>query len=144
MNFLRSTYLVAWREATERARSRAYVVSTIFTVVLVGGLIAVVALTDTGGPKSYTVGRAGVAPPALATSIAMVATASDVLVSQTEYSDAAAARQAVADGDIDAAIVAGDTIVVKHADGHAHVHHVGPAAHVVGGVLGFQVEGEYA
>jgi len=58
MSFIRSTYLVAWREATERARSRAYIVSTIFTLVLLGGLMAVVVLVDQG-PSTYEVGLSG-------------------------------------------------------------------------------------
>jgi len=116
MSFIRSTYLVAWREATERARSRAYIVSTIFTLVLLGGLMAVVVLVDQG-PSTYEVGLSGDIPPALSASIDAVATSSDVLVSQVEYPTPAAARHAVAAAEVDAAVVDDDMIVVRSPDG---------------------------
>ena len=111
MNSIRSTYLVAWREATERARSRAYIVSTVFTFLLVGGLIAMVAFIDRG-PSSYTVAVVGATPKGLAASIDTVATASNVLVDPLFYPDALSARNAVADGTVDAAVIDDDTIVV--------------------------------
>ena len=118
MSAIRSTYLVAWREATERARSRAYIVSTVFTLLLVGGLMATVVLTETG-PTTYHVGRSGDSPPVLVASIDAVATSTDILVIQEQYSDPAAARRAVADGTIDAAVIDDDTIVVQSPDGSA-------------------------
>jgi hypothetical protein len=48
MTGLRATWLVAVREASERARSRAYLVSTIFTLVIIGMLIVVSVLTQPG------------------------------------------------------------------------------------------------
>jgi ABC-2 type transport system permease protein len=116
MNPYRSTYLVAWREATERARSRAYIISTVFTLLILGAIIAVVVLTKKG-TESYDVGLAGDTPAVLTASIDATATAADVLVDARSFTDAAAARRAVADGTIDAAVIDDDTIVVKSPDG---------------------------
>jgi ABC-type Na+ efflux pump permease subunit len=40
MNSFEAVRLVAWRELRERGRSKAYIVSTIFTLILLGGAIA--------------------------------------------------------------------------------------------------------
>jgi ABC-2 type transport system permease protein len=115
MSSMRSTYLVALREATERGRSRAYIVSTIFTLVLIGGVVAVGVLTS-GGPDTFTIGRAGAVPDALSASIDTVAVSADVVVTQTDYPSAEAARAAVAAGDIDGAVVGDDTVIVRSTD----------------------------
>ncbi len=49
MKGLRATWLIASREAKERARSKAFLASTIVTVLLLGGVVTVVALSDTVG-----------------------------------------------------------------------------------------------
>lgn len=116
MSGLRSTYLVALREATERARGRAYIVSTLATLILLGAVIAVVVFTESG-PTDYTVGLAGDTPDALTASIDAVATASNVLVHETRYPDEDSARRAVADGDIDAAIIGDGRVLVERANG---------------------------
>ena len=112
MNGLRSTWMVAMREATERARSRAYLVSTAFTLLIVGVLIGIVVLTDQG-PASYQVGLVGNVPSALPGTISAAATAGDALVSVTGYPDEAAARAAIEDGTIDGAVIGDDTVVVR-------------------------------
>ncbi len=112
MSALRSTMLVAIRDATERARSRAFLVSTVVTVLLVGAVIAV-SMLQGGGPASYEVALVGDNPPALASSIDAVATAADVLIATTTYPDTASAQAAVDDGAVDAAVIGDDTIIVR-------------------------------
>lgn len=58
MNSFQAVRLVAWRELRERGRSRAYVVSTIFTIIIVLGAFVVPALIN-GGPTTHRVGLVG-------------------------------------------------------------------------------------
>jgi ABC-2 type transport system permease protein len=109
---LHSTWLVAMREATERARSRAYLWSTAFTLLIVGVLVAIVVLADQD-PPTYDVGVVGDTPAGLPGTITAAATATGSLVSVVGYSDEAAARAAVDDGTLDAAVIGEDTIVVR-------------------------------
>jgi len=115
MSSLRSTYLVALREASERGRSRAYIISTVFTLVLIGGVVAVGILTG-GGSDAFTVGRAGTVPTALDTSIESVAASADATVTLRDFPSPDSARAAVAAGDIDGAVIDDDTVVVRSAD----------------------------
>ena len=112
MTGLRSIWLVAMREATERARSRAYLWSTAFTLLIVGVLVAIVVLADQG-PATYDVGVVGGTPAGFPGTINAAATATGSLVSLVGYPDEAAARAAVDDGTLDAAVIDADTIVVR-------------------------------
>ena len=58
MRGLRAVGLVALREIKERGRSRAYILSTILTLVLLGGAI-VVPQAIGGGATTYTIGVVG-------------------------------------------------------------------------------------
>lgn len=110
MNRFRSIILVARREATERARSRAFIVSTAVTMVVLGGLVAAAVLIKPSTPE-YTVALVGTNPPALSESLTTAAGAAGVTITEVAYDDESAARTAVADGTLDAAIVDGNTIV---------------------------------
>lgn len=112
MNALRSTWLVAEREATERAKSRAYLVSTALTLLIIGALIAMVVLTDPG-PTTYQVGIAGDSPAALSGALQATATAGDALVDVVGFDSPEAARDAVLEGTVDAAVIGGAVIVVR-------------------------------
>jgi len=114
MNAWRSTYLVALREAVERARSRAYLASTALIMVIVGGLIAVMVWTA-GGSAHYRVGIAGEPPSGLVAAIDAAATAADAEVTFESFPDAAALTAAVGDKVVHAGVAAGDTVVVRRA-----------------------------
>ncbi len=116
MKSFRSIWLVALRESTERARSRSYIVSTVLTLVIVGVLVGVMVLTD-GTTPTYDVGVTGDNPPTLREAITATATATESIVSVIEYPEEAAARAAVDDGTIDAAVIDDDVIVVRQAGG---------------------------
>ena len=97
--------LVAGREITTRARDKGFLISSAVIVLLVLGVM-VFQLLAGGSGSSTTIGTVDGGPQveqALVRSGEQVGT--DVTV--TEFADVAAARQAVADGDVDAVLVGG-------------------------------------
>lgn len=108
--------LVAWRELRERGRSKAYIISTIFTLILLGGAIALPALFG-GDPTTYEVGLVGEGgDPIVATASALAAErAGDDepdTFETTVFEDVAAAEAALDEGDIEAILVDGQELVV--------------------------------
>ena len=111
MNGLRATWLIARREATERARSKAFLASTIVTVLLLGAVVTVVALTDTG-PPNYNIALVGESPTGLTAALNAAAVASDALIDFSDLADPEAIADAMDVGEIDGAIVDADTILL--------------------------------
>lgn len=113
MNRGASIRLVAWREITTRARSRAWQIST---VILAAGLILVALLTGgSSGPTSYDVAGSGARGTAVVAAAAPLANGFDARLSVHDTSSDAAARTAVKDGGLDAAVLSGGAIAVKSA-----------------------------
>jgi ABC-2 type transport system permease protein len=105
--------LIARREIDERARTRAFVFSTILLLIVVAGLT--VLSTTGGGGSSTTIGAAGPGTAALARTAAPRAHAAGLRLKVKPYADLAAARTAVRDGDLGSALLvepAGTRIVV--------------------------------
>ncbi|GLW07655.1 ABC transporter permease [Microtetraspora sp. NBRC 13810] len=92
-------WLVARREIAIRARTRSFVVGLLVTAVMVAGVSFLPRLF--GGPDSFTVGLVGSA----ALEPAVKTLAQDVTVTFRRFPDEAAARAAVTEGDVDAAVV---------------------------------------
>ena len=86
MNGLTATWLIARREAKERARSKAFLASTIVTVLLLGAVVTVVVLTDTG-PPSYNIALVGESPTGLTAALNAAAVASDALIDFSDLAD---------------------------------------------------------
>jgi ABC-2 type transport system permease protein len=106
-----SIRLVAWREITTRARSRAWQISTL---VLAAGLVLVALLTGgSSGTKTYDVGGVGARGSAVVAASRPLAPGFDARLSVHATASDAAARGAVQDGDLDAAVLSGGTIAVK-------------------------------
>jgi ABC-2 type transport system permease protein len=114
MNGLRATWLIARREATERARSKAFLASTIVTVLLLGAVVTVVVLTDTG-PPSYNIALVGESPTGLTAALNAAAVASDALIAFSDLADPEAIADAIDVGEIDGAIVDAHTILIGDA-----------------------------
>jgi ABC-2 type transport system permease protein len=114
MSGWRATFLVAQREAVERARSRAYIASTALTFVIVAGLIAVTVWTE-GGPEHYRVGLTGPTPRELEAAITATAATANSEVTFVQFADTAALTTAVADKVIHAGVVDASTIVLRRA-----------------------------
>ena len=113
MTALRDVYLVALREVRERVRSRAFVVSTAFTLLLVIGALAAVAFLSEAGTPAYEVGIVGPRPAGLDDALSLAAAASGALVGTEPLADRPAAEAALEEGRIDAALLPDGTILVS-------------------------------
>lgn len=111
MSRFRATWLIASREARERARSKAFLASTLVTVVLLGGIIAVATLADSG-PQHYDVALIGDSPTSLDDTLSLAATASGAFVEPSPLTDPEAIADAIESGDLDGAILDDDTILL--------------------------------
>lgn len=109
----RDVYLVALREVRERARSRAFIISTASTLLLLVGALAALAYLADRPPPAYHLGVVGERPAGLDGALTLAAAASGSLVSTEPVSDRAAAEAALERGQIDAALLADGTILVE-------------------------------
>jgi len=98
--------LVAAREISARLRDKNFIISSIVIIVVLIGILALQVALNSGSETT----RIGVATdrPAYVAAIEAQAEALDVDVEVTEYDDAAAARQAVENEDVDGALVVSD------------------------------------
>jgi ABC-2 type transport system permease protein len=109
--------LVVSREVRARGRSKGFVLSTLFTLLLI--LAAIVLPTVLGGgPTTYELGTVGDDNAAIiesATRLANAGAAEDepTTIEATELADTAAAERAVTDGELDAALINGSELVVE-------------------------------
>jgi ABC-2 type transport system permease protein len=118
---LRAIRLVAGREIIERGRSRGYVLSLLFTVVLMCvGFIVPSLLVDQATQSRLAL--VGETPPGLEESLVATASSFDAKLQLSAVPDEAAAGAALRDGRIDAALsvpldlsTAGDLIVLEDA-----------------------------
>ncbi|GGL36067.1 ABC transporter permease [Planomonospora parontospora] len=92
-------WLVAWREIVTRGRTKGFIAGLVVSAVLVGAFAFLPKVFD--GPDSYTVGVVG----SSALQPALTGAAGETEVTTRPFADEAAARQAVLDGDVDAAVV---------------------------------------
>lgn len=109
----RDLYLVAWREVRERSRSRAFIVSTAFTLILVIGALAALAFFSDQPPPAYSIGVVGPRSAGLDGALKLAAAASGTLVSTAPLVDRAEAEAALEEERIDAALLPEGTILVK-------------------------------
>ena len=105
-------WLVARRELTERARSRAFQVGTAIQIVAIAIVIVIAAVTG-GGDDTKTVALVGPASQPYAQALRAASPALDATVTTRAYPDRAAAARAVEDGDADAAVVDGREVLVE-------------------------------
>jgi ABC-2 type transport system permease protein len=99
-------YLTARREVRERLRSRAFLISTVLSVLAVV-VIVVIAALNSAGEERYTVGAVG-AESAATLELAQEAQAAlDIELEISDLGDEAAARAAVEDDEVDAALADG-------------------------------------
>jgi len=98
-----TTWLVAQRELATRGRTRSFVIGLAISALLMAGLAVVPRVA--GGETSYTVGLAGTAAERLGPVLAAQASADEIDLDLRSLPDEPAARAAVEDGDVDAAVV---------------------------------------
>ena len=106
MNPRRLVYLTARREVRERLRSRAFLVSTGISVLAVVAIVVIASLTS-GGEERFTLGVVGPEARATAEQARAGQEALGVELDVRELGDEAAARRAVEDDDVDAAVAGG-------------------------------------
>jgi ABC-2 type transport system permease protein len=102
MNTFDAVRLVASREIRVKLRDRTFLLSTLFFLLFAAGSMVLPALLS-GGPSTVAVADQSVA-----------ATLSKAGLTVREVADDRAAEQAVRDGDVDAAVVAGPRVVALH------------------------------
>lgn len=110
--------LVALRELRERGKSKAYLISTVFTVIILVGAIVVPGLIS-GGPEEYEIGLVGEGGEEV------VATATEIAnrdltegeepdaFDTTRFDSAEEAEAAIDEGTIEAALVGTEEIIVS-------------------------------
>lgn len=111
MSSSRIVGLIARREILTRLKDKGFIVSSIFIIVLIMGSVVFQVLIQSGA-SNVSVGIAG-GPQELSSAIEEQAAALGLDAEVIEYDDEAAARQAVADEEIDAAVVDGESVIVN-------------------------------
>jgi ABC-2 type transport system permease protein len=107
----RSIALVAWREISERTRSRAFAVSTVAIVAVVLAGVIVPGLDDR--TTRLHAGLTGATPSALTGALREAARAGDAQLELRRYRTVAAGETALREGRADVLIVAGRQLVWK-------------------------------
>lgn len=104
MNGREMVWLVARREITGRIRERGFLVSSAITVLIVLAVVIVPGFLNKDH-KSFDVALVGTQAARLEPVLGPIGKPHDVEVSSHGYADAGAARAAVRDGDVDAAVI---------------------------------------
>ena len=103
MSRWRSVWLVAKREILERGRSRGFILSVLFTTLLVIGSFVVPSLLF-GGDDTKTIGVIERGPPGIDFALSATADRVGQEITVKPFADPASADSALADGSIDAII----------------------------------------
>lgn len=118
MTGFESVRLVALRELRERGRSKAYIISTVFTILIVAGVIVLPSLLG-GGPETYQVGLVGDGGEEIAATAAEIAveeaeegTQPD-MIETTVFDSVAEAEAALATDAADVVLVDGEDLIVS-------------------------------
>lgn len=112
MRSQRRVALVAQREVTETLRTRSFRISTL---ILMAAAVAAVVIPQLIGsrPTSYTFGLAGATPPGLSEALVAQGPLIGARVRTTPLADEAAAKVAIADKDVDVALIDGQRALVR-------------------------------
>jgi ABC-2 type transport system permease protein len=103
----RAAALVARREFTERLGQRAFRISTAVTLLVVAIVGVLAGVLGEDEPKSYEVGAYGSEAASIVTAARGFGPGLDVRIEPRDFADAAQARAAVRDDEVEAAVVGG-------------------------------------
>lgn len=124
MSGARAILLVTWREIKERGKSRAFLFSSLFTVVIMIGIIVVPATVDGGGEVTYEIGVIGEGNEPLlsaADEIARQRSAddedNDFTLEITSFETLDEAEQSLTDGDVEILLADGEQLVTTGTGG---------------------------
>lgn len=123
MRRFRTMWQVAGREIREHGRSRSFLITSVFTFLLVAGLVVVPGMVG-GGTSEYTVGSVGEGNEPIVIAAEQLGNATDepgeepsVSMEIQVFDDRARAETALEAGDIDAILVDGEEVVVESLGG---------------------------
>jgi ABC-2 type transport system permease protein len=118
-----TVWQIAYREIRERGRSKAYLLTTLLTLLLVVGLVVVPGLIG-GGTSEYTVGSVGEGNEPIITAAELLGNATDepgdeasVSIESESFPDRETAEAALEEGELDAVLVNGEEAVVESVGG---------------------------
>ena len=118
-----TVWQIARREITERGKSKAYLITSAVTLLIVVGLIVVPGLFD-GGTEEYLVGTVGDGNEAIVVSAERLGNARDELgedpsvgVEWIKYNSREEAETALGEGELEAVLVDGEEVVVASVSG---------------------------
>jgi ABC-2 type transport system permease protein len=118
-----TVWQIARREIKERGRSRAYLVTTVVTLMLVVGLVIVPGLIG-GGTANYSVGSLGEGNDPIIAAAEALGNANDepgddpsVAFDTVAMADRQSAETALEAGDMDAVLVNGEEVIVESVGG---------------------------
>lgn len=110
---------VALREITERARSKAFLITTATTILIVLALILIPAMFG-GGTDESTVGSVGEGNEAIVTTAVELGNANDepdeppsIAIEIVDFEDRDSAVAALEEGEVEAVLVDGDEVIVE-------------------------------
>ena len=109
----RRMWLVTRREWNQRARTRAFLGSTLLSVLIVVVLIMVPEIYAGGDPPSRTVGLVGQVSPRLPSLLQAAGSQLDLTVETRAFADEAAGRAAIDSGDVSVLLVDQQELVCK-------------------------------
>jgi ABC-2 type transport system permease protein len=107
MSPARAAVVVARREFSERIRTRAFQISLVTTLLIVGAVAVLAGVLGDDSATEYTVGAQGTEAAAIAGAARSAAPQFDARVVVRRFDSPAQARAAVSDDGVDAAIVGG-------------------------------------
>jgi ABC-2 type transport system permease protein len=123
MTDLGTVWQIARRELKERGRSKAYLITTVVTALLVVGLILLPQLL-TGGTDDFQVGAIGAGNEAIIAAAELLSNANDepdaepsISITQVEFESRLEAEAALTAGEIDAILVDGSEVIVEDVGG---------------------------
>lgn len=123
MSGFRAMWQVALREIRERLRSKAYLITTGLTILIVLGIIIVPQMFD-GGTDEYEVGTVGEGNEEIISTAVALSNADDeedeppsVSMEIVEFDDRETATEALDAGEVDAVLVDAEEVIVQSATG---------------------------
>lgn len=116
MRGMRPVYLVARREIRERVRTRGFLIATALTLLGVLAIVAISAINSGGGPKTATVAALGDRDRAVLAEVEGEHEALDLTIKGSDRDlNEDQARQALIDGEIDAALIGRRVLISQDA-----------------------------
>lgn len=120
---MKALWQVALREITERVRSRAYLITTVLTILIILGLIVVPTLFGSE-TEAATVGSVGEGNDEIIATAIELGNADDepgdpptISIETVEYPDRDSAVRALEDGEVDAVMVDSEEVIVASTTG---------------------------